>query len=73
MVDYFYERNLENLCKGVGISYELVFVSSCTSEFAGMVFKQIANHVICIKDNMNILDEASIRFAKVFYETLFTK
>ena len=34
-------------------------------------FLNIANHVICIKENFYIKDEASIRFAEVFYGALF--
>jgi hypothetical protein len=53
---------------------ELVFVSSCYSQFAGQIFLNTgARHVVCIKSGYTISDKASLRFSKVFYETLFVK
>lgn len=74
MSDYLFEEDLKymiNLSKTV---FEVVFVSSCYSQFAGEVFLNAgAKHVICIRSGERISDKASLRFAKVFYETLFVK
>ena len=55
-------------------NYEVVFVSSCHSEFASNIFLESgARHVICIETTETISDKASLRFSQVFYETLFVK
>jgi len=49
---------------------KLVFVASCHSESAGKVFAEAgASHVICIRDEYQILDEACQEFVKLFYLT----
>jgi hypothetical protein len=49
---------------------KLVFVASCHSESAGRVFFEAgATHVICVRDEYKILDEACHEFVKVFYLT----
>jgi hypothetical protein len=55
-------------------AFEVVFVSSCYSQFAGEIFLNAgAKHVICIRSGERISDKASLRFSRVFYETLFVK
>ena len=55
-------------------TFEFVFISSWYSQFAGEVFLNAgAKHVICIKSGERISDKASLRFSRVFYETLFVK
>ncbi|CAI2359291.1 unnamed protein product [Moneuplotes crassus] len=74
MTEYFYERDLKKMIKLSQINLEVVFVSSCHSEFAGKVFLNAgAKHVICIKQSEEVDDGAALRFSKVFYETLFVK
>ena len=80
MADYLFEEDLKKLVqiskanKQYSHHYEVVFVSSWYSEFAGKVFLSSgARHVIWIKQNERISDKASLRFSKVFYETLFVK
>jgi len=54
-------------------SLEFVFVASCHSSLVGDIFKNAgAKHVICIKRDEKILDDASITFAKTFYHAIFS-
>ena len=70
----FFEEDLKTLVEISKNKFEVVFVSSCHSEFAGRVFLNAgAKHVIWIKQEEEILDKASLLFSKVFYETLFGK
>lgn len=74
MADYFYEEDLKYMIEISKYTFEVVFVSSCYSQFAGEVFLNAgAKHVVCIKAGERISDKASLRFSKVFYETLFVK
>lgn len=74
MSDYFFEKDLKHLIEMSKSTFEVVFVSSCYSQFAGEVFLNAgAKHVICIRNGERISDKASLRFSKVFYETLFVK
>ena len=80
MADYLFENDLKRLVqlskanRSFNYNYEVVFVSSCHSEFAGNIFLASgANHVICIQKSDTISDKASLRFSKVFYETIFVK
>lgn len=59
------EKMLKDLMKQFKTDIELVFVSSCHSEFIGeLFFKAGIDHVICIKEAEEIADNASILFAK---------
>jgi hypothetical protein len=74
MADYFFEEDIRNMIEMTQTTFEVVFVSSCHSQFAGEVFLNAgAKHVVCIKGGEKISDRASLRFSKVFYETLFVK
>ena len=80
MADYLFEKDLTKLVqiskanRQYSNHYEVVFVSSWYSEFAGKIFLSSgARHVIWIKQNERISDKASLRFSRVFYETLFVK
>lgn len=74
MSDYFFEEDLKYMIEMSQTEFEVVFVSSCHSQFAGQVFLNAgAKHVICIRGGEKISDRASLRFSKVFYETLFVK
>lgn len=67
------ERMLKDILKQCKTEIEVVFVSSCHSELIGEIFfKAGIDHVICIKETEKISDEASILFAKAFYQHLFT-
>ena len=67
------EKMLADLLKQCKTEIELVFVSSCHSELIGHIFFNAGvSHVICIKEEEKISDEASITFAKAFYQSLFT-
>ena len=71
---YFFEEDLKTLVEISKNKFEVVFVSSCHSEFAGRVFLNAgAKHVIWIRGSEKISDKASLLFSKVFYETLFGK
>lgn len=74
MSDYFFEEDLKYMIEMSQNNLEVVFVSSCYSQFAGEVFLNAgAKHVICIRAGERISDKASLRFSRVFYETLFVK
>ena len=74
MSDYFYEKDLKYMIEMSRNTFEVVFASSCYSQFAGEVFLNAgAKHVICIRSGERISDKASLRFSRVFYETLFVK
>lgn len=74
MSDYFFEKDLKYMIEMSKNTFEVVFVSSCYSQFAGEVFLNAgAKHVICIRSGERISDKASLRFSRVFYETLFVK
>ena len=47
---------------------DVVFVAACDSEFVGKIFLKCgARHVICVKTNEYVLDDATIDFTKQFY------
>ncbi|CAI2368691.1 unnamed protein product [Moneuplotes crassus] len=74
MSHYLYEQDLKSMIKMANTQLEVVFVSSCHSQFAGEVFLNSgAKHVVCIRQGDKISDKTSLRFSKVFYETLFVK
>jgi len=55
--NYYFEKELEDLVKVRENKFEVVFVSSCHSEFAGKVFLNAgAKHVICISQAEKISD-----------------
>jgi len=57
-----------SICK----SLKFVFFATCHSQAAGEIFyKAGVQHVICITEKYEILDEAAIFFSKNFYELLF--
>jgi hypothetical protein len=68
------ESDLKNLLEKAEIQLELVFVASCHSEKTGRVFhKAGVKHVICIRQDSQISDEAQIYFSQKFYYFLFEK
>ena len=72
--EYFFESELKFMIKEMNNPFEVVFVSSCHSQFAGEIFINAgAKHVICIKQEFKISDAASLKFSSVFYESLFDK
>ena len=51
---------------------DIVFISACHSEGVATAFLEAgATHVICIKKENQVLDEACVLFSRVFYEALF--
>ena len=53
---------------------DLVFVAACKSDFVGRIFQKTgAKHVICVKQEKEILDNAAIAFTKSFYYQVFIK
>ena len=51
---------------------EFVFVATCHSEFVGRIFQQAgARHVICIKHENEVRDDAVIVFTDTFYSMIF--
>ena len=44
---------------------DVVFVAACDSEFVGKIFLKCgARHVICVKTNEYVLDDATIDFTR---------
>ena len=63
---------LKDILKQCKNEIELVFVSSCHSEFIGDIFFNAGiDHVICIMESETISDDASIVFGKAFYQALY--
>lgn len=51
---------------------DFVFVASCHSEEVGTIFQQAgAKHVICIKKQNEVLDDAALTFTTTFYNLIF--
>lgn len=71
--DLVSERMLKDILKECKNEIELVFVSSCHSEFIGDIFFNAGiDHVVCILESETISDDASIVFGKAFYQALYT-
>ena len=52
-------------------SLDLIVLAACNSEFAGKIFLKCgAKHVICIKKDKEVLDEAAIDFSNHFYSEI---
>ncbi|CAI2383628.1 unnamed protein product [Moneuplotes crassus] len=74
MSKYLFEEELRNMVEIIDFKFEVVFIASCHSEFAGKIFSNAgANHVVCIKGSEKVRDLAALEFAQVFYEMLFAK
>lgn len=74
MSSYLFEQDLKNMIDLLDANFEVVFIASCHSEFAGKVFSNAgARHVISIRGTEKISDVAALKFAQVFYEMLFVK
>jgi hypothetical protein len=70
--EYLYAKDLTDYIQNSKTQIEVVFISSCQSEFAGKIFYEAGiKHVICIRENHNVRDEVAIQFEIIFYETLF--
>lgn len=63
---------ISEFLKKENIKLNVVFVAACDSEVIGSIFQRNgAKHVICVKTDRFVLDEAAITFTKTFYRTLF--
>ena len=52
-------------------SLDLIVLAACNSEFAGKIFLKCgAKHVICIKKDKEVLDDAAIDFSNHFYSEI---
>jgi hypothetical protein len=72
--DWLFESEIREIISKSNSQPAVVFISSCTSEFAGKIFFNAGvRHVICIREGSEIMDKASIMFSKVFYQTFFSK
>ena len=66
------QKKLKDLFEMNVSSLKFVFLATCHSEFAGEIFHNAGvEHVICVRKDAEILDEAAISFAKSFYKLLF--
>lgn len=51
---------------------DVIFVAACNSELIGRIFQRCgAKHVVCVKQQRFVLDEAAIQFTRTFYQHLF--
>lgn len=54
------------------VKLDLVFVAACKSQFVGQMFQKLGvKHVICVKENAEILDDAVLNFTSRFYNNIF--
>lgn len=68
------EKTLDSIIKKKMATLNVVFVAACQSEFVGSIFHKCgAKHVICVKQNKHVLDDAAIHFTKSFYRSLFNQ
>lgn len=64
---YVSEARLKDLLE-VTCKLRFVFIASCHSRFAGDIFHAAgAEHVICVRQRDEILDEAAVIFSRTFY------
>ena len=64
-------KKLGQLISQVQPNLDVVFVAACDSEFVGQIFLKCgAKHVICVKKDKFVLDEAAIVFTRMFYEKI---
>ena len=69
---YLSEFKLKSMLQESKSDIQFVLISSCHSENIGRVFYNAGvKHVICIRQEDQIMDEASIKFSSMFYEILF--
>ena len=67
-------KKLNELIENTSGNLDVVFVAACDSEFVGKIFLRCgAKHVICVKKERFVLDEAAIAFTKIFYEQIIQK
>lgn len=52
---------------------DFVIVATCHSYLVGKIFQEsgIANHVVCINEDSEVLDEVIVTFTESFYETIY--
>ena len=63
---------LNSLIKHEMPNIDVVFLAACNSEFLGNIFRECGvKHVICVRYNRYVLDDAAILFTKTFYYKLF--
>lgn len=68
------ERHIKEFLEDSKCLLDFVFVASCHSEKAGKTFHRAgAKHVICIREDEKISDEAQIEFSIKFYEIIFSQ
>jgi hypothetical protein len=64
-------ETLKDLCVAGGSKLEFVFVSACHSKLAGEAFAAAGvPHVVCVKLDARLLDQAANEFTRAFYLAL---
>ena len=67
-------KKLNELIEKTSGSLDVVFVAACDSEFVGKIFLRCgAKHVICVKKDRFVLDQAAIAFTEMFYTQIIQK
>ena len=71
--DLVTEEQLTNLLKSSQKKIELIFLAACDSERIGKIFQKCGiPHVICVKQERFVLDEAAIKFTSTLYQAVFS-
>lgn len=69
---YLCESDLRDIFEQLKQQIQFVFVASCHSEMIGIIFRKAgAKHVICVRENEPIMDDAILYFSENFYRILF--
>jgi hypothetical protein len=69
---YLYQKELNDIFSQVKNKIQFVFVASCHSENMAVIFRKAGvKHVICIREEHPVSDEAMLFFANKFYNILF--
>lgn len=56
-------KNLMDSRKNADLKIQLIFIAACTSEKIGELFQKYGvEHIICVKDKRNVLDDVVIKF-----------
>jgi len=66
-------QRLQNLINSSCCKLKFVVVATCHSEFVGRIFLDAgAEHVVCIRKQDKVADEAVLHFTNTFYSAVFS-
>lgn len=68
------KNKLQRLINAAQCKLEFVVVATCHSEFVGRIFLEAgAKHVVCIRKQDEVADEAVLHFTNAFYSAVFSQ